>query len=244
MWPVLVLHVTWLRPARGRQAGVMEPGAQQGFRHVRHGPARMGDEGRGVGAPAAVGVMPAAQHREEAVVAHGQAQRVQRARAPVVRLVVEDAVGAGLGDPQALAPLCEGVPGRAGDPQPQITGKQSALGQDVRLTVDNPGPTLTIGHGDRITGKRAEKPNACSSTAPSSAPAARTSPPPEPASRWARASPNPSSSASPSSPGVAASSDDALGCSSTAIRSTPAARANRHADGAGYCSGVLHPPRG
>ncbi|MGW1988357.1 pentapeptide repeat-containing protein [Streptomyces collinus] len=44
-----------------------------------------------------------------------------------------------------------------GDPKPQITGKQTAVGQNVRLTVDNPDPTLTIGYGDRITGKRAEK---------------------------------------------------------------------------------------
>ncbi|WP_262418175.1 pentapeptide repeat-containing protein [Streptomyces sp. SP2-10] len=43
------------------------------------------------------------------------------------------------------------------DPKPEITGKQTAVGQNVRLTVDNPDPTLTIGYGDRITGKRAEK---------------------------------------------------------------------------------------
>lgn len=116
----------------GAAGGGRRARAQQGFHHVRHGPARMGDEGRGIGAPTAAGVVPAAQHRE-------------------------DAVGAGLGHPQALAPLCEGAPGRAGDPQPQITGKQTAVGQAVRLTVDNPDPTLTIGYRDRITGKRAEK---------------------------------------------------------------------------------------
>nr|WP_237308387.1 hypothetical protein [Streptomyces sp. SAT1] len=43
------------------------------------------------------------------------------------------------------------------DPKPQITGKQTAVGQNVRLTVDSPDPTLTIDYGDRISGKRAEK---------------------------------------------------------------------------------------
>ncbi|MFJ7152923.1 pentapeptide repeat-containing protein [Streptomyces sp. NPDC100445] len=43
------------------------------------------------------------------------------------------------------------------DPEPRITGKQTAVGQDVRLTVDNPDPALTLGYGDRVTGKRAEK---------------------------------------------------------------------------------------
>ncbi|MDX2591965.1 pentapeptide repeat-containing protein [Streptomyces sp. WI03-4A] len=43
------------------------------------------------------------------------------------------------------------------DPKPQITGRQTAVGQDVQLTVDNPDPTLTTGYSDRITWKRAEK---------------------------------------------------------------------------------------
>ncbi|MFF7242241.1 hypothetical protein [Streptomyces collinus] len=41
--------------------------------------------------------------------------------------------------------------------KPQIIGKQTAVGQDVRLTVDNPDPALTSGYGDRITGERADK---------------------------------------------------------------------------------------